>query len=335
MSIEISIIVPVYNAEKYLERCVNSILRQSFSDFELLLIDDGSKAPCAELCDILAARDSRIRVFHTKNGGTSAARNWGLDNASGRYIAFADSDDYVLDNWLTDMYRTAVLTDADFVKSGVYLVSPDDYSETKDGMIQVPIHPLETIQYQCSTLSDFDFLKNLAVGGYGAVWNQLIRAELFRSFRFPVGKLAEDVKICAELCQAAQHIERIDSIGYCYVQYPTSQLHLASESFVEDNIDTWLWLSHIYLEKYGSRERSNFAKAYAVNGFFAHSCSSVRINTNYGTEDFLRKWSKLKTQVTYREIAPYLSPRIRIQYLVFSISPKLYKLLMNLLKNHG
>ena len=102
----ISIIVPVYNAEKYLHRCVESILAQSFTDFELLLINDGSKDNSGEICEEYAEMDSRIRVFHKKNGGASAARNYGLDKATGKYICFIDADDWVDKDYIESLLPT-------------------------------------------------------------------------------------------------------------------------------------------------------------------------------------------------------------------------------------
>ena len=96
----ISIIVPIYNSEETLNRCVDSILNQTFHDWELLLIDDGSTDKSGEICDEYAATDSKIKVFHKENGGVSLARNLGMDNAKGIWIAFCDSDDYVDENWL-------------------------------------------------------------------------------------------------------------------------------------------------------------------------------------------------------------------------------------------
>ena len=95
---KISVIIPVYNAESTLRRCVDSVLAQTFTDFECLLINDGSKDKSGEICDEYAARDSRIRVFHKENGGPSAARNFGLNQAKGQYVIFQDADDYLLDN---------------------------------------------------------------------------------------------------------------------------------------------------------------------------------------------------------------------------------------------
>lgn len=99
----ISLIVPVYNAEKYLHRCIDSILVQTFTDFELLLINDGSKDKSGTICDEYAAKDSRVRVFHKKNGGVSSARNVGLDNAKGIWVAYVDSDDWVTNDYLKNL----------------------------------------------------------------------------------------------------------------------------------------------------------------------------------------------------------------------------------------
>ena len=115
---KVSIIVPVYNVELYLSRCIESILAQSFTNFELLLIDDGSPDNSGKICDDYAKKDSRIRVFHKKNGGVSSARNLGLDNAQGEWIAFVDSDDWVGDN-LLDGFVSSDLS-ADLIIQGFY-----------------------------------------------------------------------------------------------------------------------------------------------------------------------------------------------------------------------
>ena len=101
----ISVIVPVYNVEPYLTRCLDSILVQTFSDFELLLVDDGSSDCCGAICDTYAQKDSRVRVYHQTNAGVSHARNTGLDHARGQYVVFVDSDDYVLPGYLHSLYE--------------------------------------------------------------------------------------------------------------------------------------------------------------------------------------------------------------------------------------
>lgn len=112
---EISIIVPVYKVEKYLAECVNSILTQSFKDFELFLVDDGSPDKCPQMCDEYASKDPRVVVFHKKNGGLASARNFGLDRAKGRYIMFVDSDDLLAEDALKHLYHELTTTNADVV----------------------------------------------------------------------------------------------------------------------------------------------------------------------------------------------------------------------------
>ena len=113
---KISIIVPVYNSEKYLPETAQSILKQSFSDFELILVDDGSKDGSGKICDQLAAKDTRVKVIHKTNGGICSARNAGLKMAAGEYIAFCDNDDIYLPELLEDNYALAKKYDADVVR---------------------------------------------------------------------------------------------------------------------------------------------------------------------------------------------------------------------------
>ena len=119
----ISVIVPVYNAEKYLHRCVNSILMQKYTDFEILLINDGSTDSSGSICDYMLSMDKRIRVFHKENGGVSSARNLGLENAKGEWITFCDSDDYVDDYWLENFIDANLDNKFDLVVESVKMVS--------------------------------------------------------------------------------------------------------------------------------------------------------------------------------------------------------------------
>lgn len=109
VSPKISIIVPVYNAEKYLHRCIDSILTQTFSDFELLLIDDGSTDKSGQLCNEYASKDRRVKVFHKENGGVSSARNVGLDEANGKWVMFVDADDYLLEESLKCLLKSSCI----------------------------------------------------------------------------------------------------------------------------------------------------------------------------------------------------------------------------------
>ena len=114
----ISVIVPVYNVEKYLSRCVDSILNQTFTDFECILVDDGSPDNCGKICDEYAKKDKRVKVIHKQNGGLSDARNTGLDIAGGEYIYFLDSDDYVEYNLLEKLNDTICVCNAEMIVFG-------------------------------------------------------------------------------------------------------------------------------------------------------------------------------------------------------------------------
>ena len=151
---QISIIVPVYNTEKYLHRCVDSILAQTYTDFELLLIDDGSTDSSGAICDEYAMKDSRVRVFHKENGGASSARNLGLDNAEGEWITFVDSDDWIDVGFYEDMVSTTMSNKCDMVVCSVAiehfgqcihkLHCPMEYAEKRSmlnyTMIEGPIY---------------------------------------------------------------------------------------------------------------------------------------------------------------------------------------------------
>lgn len=115
----ISVVVPVYKVEKYLERCINSVLSQSYKDLEVILVDDGSPDKCGKICDEYAKKDDRVKVIHKENGGQSSARNIGIQEAKGQYISFIDSDDYLEKNAYETLIKVATTTNADITEGGV------------------------------------------------------------------------------------------------------------------------------------------------------------------------------------------------------------------------
>lgn len=128
----VSIIVPVYNTEKYLKQCIDSITAQTLRDIEIIIVDDGSKAECAELCDSIAATDSRIKVIHKQNGGLGLARNTGIEAACGEYVGFVDSDDYIKPEMYEALYTAAAKNDADLAVSGICFVGGNTFSQSGD-----------------------------------------------------------------------------------------------------------------------------------------------------------------------------------------------------------
>lgn len=180
---EISVIVPVYKVEQFIHRCVDSILCQSFSDFELILVDDGSPDDCGAICEAYAAQDSRIHVIHQKNGGLSAARNTGIDyvmsNSSSHWLAFVDSDDWVHPDFLKVLYSTAEQTMCKISACGFFRTEGQPFPETQD----YSIYCLSADDYYCGQMH----------GGVTAVaWNKLYHRSIFKKLRYPIGKLHED-----------------------------------------------------------------------------------------------------------------------------------------------
>jgi len=173
MTPKISVIVPVYKAEKYLHRCVDSILSQTFQDFEVLLIDDGSPDRSGEICDEYAKRDSRVRVFHKKNGGVSSARQCGIDNALGEYTIHADPDDWVEPNMLEELYEKAKEDDADMVICDYW----EDVNGTRKLIIQEPLN------FEKKELLNAFLLQQL----HGSCCNKLVRRACYRNVSFPKG----------------------------------------------------------------------------------------------------------------------------------------------------
>ena len=187
---EISIIVPVYKAEKYLNECIDSILAQTFTDFELILVDDGSPDNCPALCDAAAAKDSRIRVIHKPNGGVSTARNAGLDAARGNWIGFVDSDDVIDRTFYEKMYRTVKKYGTKLAVSNIFYIEEDGaVSAYKD----LPIQDEVLTREECA--------HRVRLTPMAHVTTKLYRREIFENIRFPAGRLYEDAYILPDVLE--------------------------------------------------------------------------------------------------------------------------------------
>ena len=158
---KVSVIVPVYNTEKYLEECISSITAQTLREIEIIIVDDGSKKECANLCDSLTKTDERIRVIHKENAGPGFARNTGIEAAKGEFIGFVDSDDYIKPNMYETLYNVALKTNADLVVSGICFVGGNTFG--KSGEYE------EKYYFDKETLFEKDDLKNLLLGVVGAL----------------------------------------------------------------------------------------------------------------------------------------------------------------------
>ncbi|MGL5980490.1 MAG: glycosyltransferase family 2 protein [Phocaeicola sp.] len=215
MNPKISVIVPVYKVEQYLPKCIESILSQSFTDFELLLINDGSPDNCGAICDEYAAKDERIRVFHKENGGVSSARNLGLENAKGDWIIFVDSDDWLPINAVETLYLKAVETGTDIVCGDYKTV----YSEENT-------HYRERGKYDVASREEFyDIIFTETIYN---LWEKMFRKSLFSPALIEIPRTinhGEDFLLFIQLIDRSTKIAKVNQSVYNYFMREDSSTH--------------------------------------------------------------------------------------------------------------
>ena len=229
----ISIIIPVYNVEQYLEKCVNSVRFQSYPNLEIILVDDGSTDSCPEICDRFVAEDSRIRVFHKSNGGLSDARNYGLKHTTGKLIGFVDSDDWIERDMYETLYEAMQKYDADITMCGAESVSEDG------NIINTNIPPRTIKGYERATVyRDAEILgahltktNDINAG----VWNKLYKKEVVEGISFPKGRIYEDVATTFKFLSRASVFVKIYKHGYNYLQRSDS---ISNLKFQRKNFDS-------------------------------------------------------------------------------------------------
>ena len=177
----ISIIVPIYKVEPYLRRCLDSIVNQTYTNLEIVLVDDGSPDACPQICDEYAAKDNRIVVIHQKNGGLSDARNAGLEICKGDYISFVDSDDWIESDYISTLFSLIEANQAEIAVGNFQRFSLNNDHFPKEHLVT------ETLTSD-KILEKILFQKN----SYTIAWGKLFKKDLFNDIRFPVGKIHED-----------------------------------------------------------------------------------------------------------------------------------------------
>ena len=205
----ISVIVPVYRVEKYLERCVKSILSQTYKNLEVILVDDGSPDQCPAICDACAEKDARVKVIHQENKGLSGARNAGIDAASGEYLAFVDSDDYVSPHFIEELYQLLQDTGCAIGQCRFSYVKGDGLVEEGDSAFCI---------YRGESLMEQLYGPEEKATCFVVAWNKLYRAELFKEtgIRYPEGRIHEDEATTYRLFHEAKKLAFLDQVLYGY-----------------------------------------------------------------------------------------------------------------------
>lgn len=223
----ISIIVPVYNVERYLERCVNSLVNQTYKNLEIILVDDGATDSSGVLCDFLAKQDERIQVIHKTNGGLSDARNVGMRVAKGELIAFVDSDDYIHHEMYERMHSAMKREGSDIIICGI--CSFEDGHDVQNGELDNTYENVDSPDiYKC--LVDKDIVTVVQ-------WNKLFKKEVLEGIEYPIGKLHEDVYVIHRELARCKRITYLDAKMYFYMQRSDSIMHTESEKSIEDGIE--------------------------------------------------------------------------------------------------
>lgn len=306
----ISVVVPVYNVEKYLNRCIDSILNQTFSDFELILVDDGSPDNCGKICDEYAIKDKRIHVIHKVNGGLSEARNYGIEwavkKSNSSWITFIDSDDWVHPDFLKILYK-AVLDNNTFLSFCTFkrMNSFQQYEEIK-------------VSY--SRIDTQRIFYNKRVNSIVA-WGKLFKKKDFESVRFPVGRLHEDEFTTYKILFKYKDVSFVNNELYFYYVNPDSITQSSWNLRRLDNLDAF-------------KQQIAFFKEKRLKKAYKRSIRALFSNIGIAIEK-LREYYPTEKKLRYRLFLLYYSCRIRFwwRYLIKEekqtirrqIHPKLYR----------
>lgn len=316
----ITIIVPIYNVEKYLRRCLNSILNQTYKNLEIILVDDGSPDNCGKICDEYKTKDSRIKVIHKENGGLSSARNSGLDVATGKYISFIDSDDFVSDKYIEKLY--------DSLRKSKSLLAMCNYLSFDEDTYDKVLKVKNSDNFEVKLLTKIEAQKKLysvESTTYVVSWAKLYDKSLFNNIRFPEGKINEDCFITYLIFEKANIITFMDIPLYFYYQNPKS---IMGSSFSKNRLDS--------IEAY-SLQCEFYLKQNEIELYRMSACTRLNILSQYYNlaSKGLKRKIKNMAKVYYSEIKSFANYENCSSYFCFfhPYKYKIYRLFVNVKGN--
>lgn len=288
----ISIIVPIYEVEKYLSKCINSIVKQTYTNLEIILVDDGSPDNCPDICDEWGQRDARIRIIHKKNGGLSDARNAGIALANGEYISFVDGDDWLKPEFLEILFALLERENADIAEGGV------SYFNEEGKCIRERCY-----SEKIKALNKIDALRALVKdeGLYQTVWNKLYRRKVLEGIPFKKGKYNEDDFWTYQIFDRAEKLVVTSDKLYCYLQRESSIMGTGYQIKRLDGLEARLKRME-YLQKY--KELADFTKArifYDCMFHFQAALKWLKMPEQKIVTDYVIENMKKITDVTYRD----------------------------------
>lgn len=315
----ISVIVPIYGVEKYLNQCVESLVRQTYQNLEIILVDDGSPDNCGNICDEWAKKDTRIKVVHKENGGLSDARNAGFAVATGEYLSFIDSDDYVEPTFIEKLYTALIEHDADIAECGTRYVSETGEElkvrESQDRQF-IPLNALEMLIKQ--------------KGLYQTVWNKLYTRDVVGDVLFAKGKYNEDEFWTYKIFDRAKKIVSISDVLYNYLQRGSSIIGVGYNIRRLDGLDA-LFERMQYLSKY-EELKNLLCQSFPLESLW-HLQSVMRALKGEERKQTVKKIvSMIKATPKVKRKDLTLTKKYKFWYSFLCFSPKLCAKTRNLLK---
>ena len=319
----ISIIVPVYKVEPWLRECMDSILGQTFRDFELILVDDGSPDGCGAICDEYARLDTRVRVIHKENGGLSSARNAGLRIARGAYILFIDSDDFVEANMLQRLMQAADQHSADVVMFNFDTYYPPEHTGWKRA----------GSSFSSAVMSNAEFAAFLAHSDHwpaSIACNKLYRRQIWENLSFPEGFIHEDEAVIHHVVEQCRTIAIIDDCLYHYRQIVSTSITGQGIRIASFDKLTALADRILCAHKNGWQELAGHT---AYQYIYCLLDLLPRFPRTAENEKYFRRMEdSLKTAFPYLLRAKNVSPRHKVHLALVRLDPKLYCALKHLIK---
>ena len=284
----VSIIVPIYNVENYLPKCIESILAQTYTNIEVILVDDGSQDSCPQICDEYADKDSRVRVIHQANGGRSRARNVGLDVATGDYIMFADADDWVDADYVEKLYKIAMSYNAQLVVGRYRLVYSDYVLDESTG---------ETLVLEGQEPLEFYVRGHASYQKANAVWVKLYQKELLDGIRFVEDKYFEDVMFVTQVYAKCTKCVYFDQAIYNYnIATPTSITYAGvNELTFRDEIPIFNEKEQ-YLEDLNRKDLADAFSFFKFKRLLTYYCDCYRVGTKESRCYAKRIWKIVKDE---------------------------------------
>ncbi|MEH7225929.1 glycosyltransferase [Bacillus sp. JJ1566] len=322
MNIEISIIVPIYNLEKYIHKCVSSILSQSFTNFELILVNDGSTDQSGKICDEYAEKDNRVKVIHKENGGIASSRNAGLEVAVGKYIGFVDNDDYINKFMYEILYKHAMEHSSDIVVC--------DYINIDEGQ-KVDTELLEQ-NYNTQHFSNLGALhfiyEDMEKDTFIYPWNKLYKRSLFSNIKYELGNIYDDESVAHELLYKCNSVTYIQNGLYYYVKRKGSQINTAFTIKKFGRVYA-LKAREVFFRKNKERELHDKALKHYMQVFFWYYFMATSTLTGIKKELKALKRTFDKSLI-YLLAHKDISWKQKLMCVVFSVNPDIFRVIKDI-----